>query len=86
MRKLRYDRKSKETGNTETLIAVDETIEEKFGNLQRAFNEGFAASSGVRGATAETNGRIVHPEKKDDSFPNAVPDSIENENPGLADN
>jgi hypothetical protein len=86
MRKIDYDSKEKYTGNAENVIAADETIENKFGNVQRAYNEGFAAADGVRGGTAETDGRIEHPEKTDDSHPSRVPESIENENPGLADN
>jgi len=86
MRIRDYDEKDKNSGNTETQIAVDEKIEKIYGNLQNAYEEGFAASSGIQGGTAETNGRIKHPERIDDSHPNRTPDSIENENPGLADN
>ena len=86
MRIVNYDTKDKNTGNTEEKIATDETIDKKFGNLQRAYEEGFAASDGVRAGTAETSGRVKHPEKTDDSNPKRTPDSIENENPGLADN
>ena len=84
MRKIDYDKK--ETENTETLIAVDETPERKFGNLQRAYNEGFAASNGVQAGTAETSGRILHPEKSDKAKVNSPVNPIEDENPGLADN
>ncbi len=86
MRKVAYYEQDKNTGNTETLVAVDEIIEKKFGNLQRAYNEGFAASDGVRGATAETNGRVLYPEKWDNIKSDAKPNNIEDENPGLADN
>ena len=84
MRKIDYD--AKDTDSTETLIAVDETIEHKYGNLQRAYNEGFAASDGVRGGTAATNGRVLHPEKGDTLKRNSPKNPIDNENPGLADN
>jgi hypothetical protein len=86
MRIIDYDKQDKNTGNTEEHIATDAPIEKKFGNIQHAFEEGFAASDGVRGATAATDGRMPHPEKADDSKPKRVPDAIENENPGLADN
>jgi hypothetical protein len=84
MRKVDYDKK--ETENTETLIAVDDTTEHKFGNLQRAYNEGFASADGVRGGTAATNGRVLHPEKGDGLKPNSPPNPVDDENPGLADN
>jgi len=86
MRTIAYYKQDKSTGSTDTLIATDEAVEKKFGNMQRAYEEGFSASDGVRGGTAETNGRVKHPEKGDKSRPNRAEDSIENENPGLADN
>jgi hypothetical protein len=86
MRTVKYEEEDKGTGSTETLIAVDEAMSKKFGNLQRAYNEGFAASDGVRGGTAETNGRVLHPEKSDDAETGVKSNSIEDENPGLADN
>ena len=86
MRTVPYDQQDKNTGSTDTRIATDEPIEKKFGNMQRAYEEGFAASDGVRAGTAATNGRIKHPEKTDGSRPKRTENSIENENPGLADN
>ncbi len=86
MRTVQYEEKDKGTGSTETLVAVDEQIGKKFGNLQRAYNEGFAASDGVRAGTAETNGRILRPEKSDDANKGAHTNTIEDENPGLSDN
>lgn len=86
MRTIDYDQKDNNTGNTEGHIATDEAMSKKFGNLQRAYQEGFAASDGVRGGTAETNGRVQHPEKGDSLRSGRVSNSIENENPGLADN
>jgi len=86
MRVIDYNKQDKNTGSTEEHIATDKSPEEKFGNLQRAYEEGFASADGVRGGTAETNGRVKHPEKGDDSRPKRTPDSIANENPGLADN
>ena len=85
MRVVDYDAPDKNTGNTENHMAVDEAIEKKFGNVQHAYEEGFAASDGVRAGTAETDGSIKYPEKIDDSRPSRTPESIENENPGLAD-
>lgn len=73
------------TGGTETHLAVDEAMQDKNAQAQHVYEEGFAASSGVRQETAETGGRIKHPEMKDDSRPDRVPDSIEEENAGLAD-
>ncbi len=86
MRTIKYEEQDKNTGNTENHIATDESMEKKFGNLQYAYDEGFAASDGVRGETAETDGRVQHPEKGDESRPKRPDGSIENENPGLADN
>ena len=86
MRVIQYDKKDKNSGSVEGHVATDEAMEKKFGNLQNAYEEGFAASDGVRGGTAETDGRVEHPEKGDDTTPKRTPDSIEDENPGLADN
>ena len=86
MRTIDYNTQGKNTGNTEDHIATDEAMDKKFGNMQRAYEEGFAASDGVRGGTAGTNGRIKHPERADNSRPTRAENSIENENPGLADN
>lgn len=85
MRTIDYDKQEKGTGSTETHLAVDTEIEHSY-DSQLAYEEGFASADGVRGGTAETGGRIKHPEKGDDSIPSRVPESIENENPGLADN
>jgi hypothetical protein len=84
MRTIKYEETDK--ANTETLIATDESMEHKFGNIQLAYNEGFAASEGVRGETAETNGRVKHPETKDSPKPNTSAESVQSENSGLADN
>ncbi len=86
MRTIDYNKQDKNTGNTEGCIATDEAMDKKFGNIQRAYEEGFAASDGVRGGTAATNGRVKHPEKGDGTRPQHRENSIENENPGLADN
>ncbi len=74
-----------ESGNTETHIATDNYMDEHSGHYQNALEEGFAASDGIRGVTAASGGRIKHPEKSDDAIPSRIPESIENENPGLAD-
>jgi len=84
MRTVKYE--EQDTGNTETHIAADAPIAKKFGNLQHAYEEGFAASDGVRGGTAETDGRVTHPEKSDSSHPARNDNTIDDENPGLADN
>ena len=86
MKVVYYDTKEKGSGSTEEHVATDEAIEKKFGNMQHAYEEGFASSNGVRGGTAETDGRVKHPEEGDDSKPARTPESIEDENPGLADN
>jgi len=83
---INYYKKNKSTGSTEEHVATDEAVDKKFGNIQRAYEVGFAASDGVRGGTVETDGRVKHPEKGDDSRPKRTPNSVENENPGLADN
>lgn len=83
VKKIDYD--EKDSGNTETHIAVDAAMEQKYGNIQNAYEEGFASASGVRGATAETSGRIKHPEKLDDA-PARQNNPIADENAGLADN
>lgn len=91
MRKINYNDKPIPTG-TSTHRGVDEQMEEtvKFEGTSdvtdNSYREGFAASSGVRNGTAETGGRVRHPETGDDSRPDRTPDSIENENAGLADN
>ena len=85
MRTIDYDEDT--TGNTETHIATDAAPEKIFGDLQHAYEEGFAASDGVRGQTAETGGKIRHPEKGDESISGRrVTNSIADQNPGLADN
>lgn len=86
MRTIDYDKKNKNTGNVEGHIATDEAMDKKFGNIQRAYAEGFAASDGIWGGTAETEGWGRYPEQGDDSRPGRDLYSIENENPGLADN
>ena len=86
MRIVNYDEKDKSSGNTQTHIATDESMKKKFGTIQNAYEEGFASADGVRAGTAESDGRVKHPEKGDDSIPKRTPNSIENENPGLADN
>jgi hypothetical protein len=86
MRIVKYDEKDKNTGSTAEIIATDEVMDKKFGNMQRAYEEGFASADGVRGGTAETNGRVKHPEKGDDTTTKRPKNSIEDENPGLADN
>jgi hypothetical protein len=86
MRIVNYDQKDKNSGSTEEHVATDEAMDKKFGNIQNAYEEGFASADGVRGGTAETDGRVKHPEKGDDTNPKRTTNSIENENPGLADN
>lgn len=86
MRTIDYDKQDKNTGNTENQIAVDEPIEKRYGNMQLAYEEGFAAEDGVRAGTAETSGSVKYPELSDSSHPDRTPDSIKKENPGLADN
>jgi hypothetical protein len=79
---------------TETHLGVDEMIDESLdkgssadGVVDKAYREGFGASSGVRNETAESGGHSnPAPEMKDDSIPDRVPNSLEKENAGLADN
>ena len=86
MRIVKYDEKDKNSGSTEEHVATDEAMDKKFGNIQNAYEEGFASADGVRSGTAESDGRVKHPEKGDDTTPKRTPDFIEDENPGLADN
>jgi len=85
MRTIDYDKQESYTGNTSEHMAVDVAIDKKFGNIQHAYEEGFASSDGVRGGTAESDGSILHPEHGDNSIPSRTPESIDDENPGLAD-
>ncbi len=86
MRIVNYNEKDKNSGGTAEHAATDETMDKKFGNIQNAYEEGFAASDGVRAGTAETDGRVKHPEKGDNTNPKRTTNSIESQNPGLADN
>ncbi len=86
MRVIPYNIEEKESESTSEHVATDETADKKFGNMQRAYDVGFSASDGVRGGTIETEGRVKHPEKGDDTRPTSAANSIKNENPGLADN
>ena len=91
MRKRDYDTMYDETtGGTETHVAVDTQMKQVIKNGsskddREAYQEGFASASGIRPETAETGGRIAHPESKDAPKPDPVPRKIEEENPGLAD-
>ena len=89
MRTRDYDTMYKETsGGTETHTATDEMIRrnsDQPGLHRQAFEEGFASASGVRGETAETGGRITHPEQFDRSLPERDAPEVEEENAGLAD-
>jgi hypothetical protein len=91
MKKRDYDTMYDETtGGTETHVAVDtkmkNTIQAGSSKGDRLpYEEGFASASGVRPETAETGGRIRHPESKDAPQPDPVPKQIERENAGLAD-
>ncbi len=88
LRHVEYD--AHESASTENHRSVDAQMEEvnehPGGEQNLAFEEGFAASSGIRPESAETGGRIDHPEMLDDSMPDPLPESLEEENPGLADN
>jgi hypothetical protein len=81
---------NKNTGGTDLHIAVDTKMKQT-GNRKAvddpaSFEEGFASASGVRPETAETGGRIKHPETKDAPRPNHKIDLLEEEeNSGLAD-
>ncbi len=86
MRKVEYD--AKDTASTENHLSVDDEMRETKhpgGEQDHAFVEGFAASSGIRPESAETGGRLDHPEVFDDLVPDPEPISLEEENAGLAD-
>jgi hypothetical protein len=73
------------TTNTGTHMGVDEKI--KQGYSQRAMEEGFSAASGVRPETSSSGGRVLHPETKDGArHTGKVPNHLDEENEGLADN
>lgn len=57
-----YD--DKESASTETHLSVDEKIR-RSESESTSYEEGFATESGVRPETAESGGRIRHPEDKD---------------------
>jgi len=86
MRTVEYNEQPKSTGNTQTHLAVDEAIKEGYNS--RRLEQGFSASDGVRGATMETGGSVKHPEKGDAAItedPSTILTTIDNEDPGLAD-
>ena len=82
-----YDAPGEYTGGTDTHLAVDDAIRNE---SNTALEEGFAAASGVRNETAETGGRIKHPETKDEEYTkrdtHQAPNPVDEENAGLADN
>lgn len=78
MRRIDYGKQ--ETASTETHLSVDENLRKR---SQNAFEEGFAASSGVRPETAETGGRVKNPEKKDSALVESTLDAVADENAGL---
>lgn len=83
MRTIKYDEQEKGTGNTQTHIAADTAMNDNYDSHKLA--EGFAASDGVWSALSEGGDRVA-PRSGDDSIPPRTPDSIREENPGLADN
>lgn len=85
-RVIDYDQK--DSPNTDTHLSVDTKIRTDLENpaTSPAFEEGFAASSGVRPQAAETGGRIKDEETLDDTDPDRVIDATEIEIAGLADN
>lgn len=88
MRTIDYDAEEKGTGSTETHRAVDEVMKDRIaheGSEHIAFEEGFASASGVLPEAAETGGRTLEGDRSDSSSINREPDSINKQNPGLAD-
>jgi hypothetical protein len=73
-------------GSTAEHVATGTRMQDKVMQQSHVYEEGFAASSGIRNETAETGGRVKHPEVKDHSNRNIAANSIEEENAGLADN
>ncbi len=91
MRHVEYNDTPEPTG-TATHRGVDAVVKETVdrgssadAEIQQSFREGFGASSGIQPEVAETGGRAISPEMKDDARPDRVPDSVEKENAGLAD-
>jgi hypothetical protein len=71
----------------DAVIPVDARFENKFGSVQKAYNEGFASAQGVHNETAETDGAANAPELQDAALtPERAVNPIEQENAGLADN
>jgi hypothetical protein len=85
MKTIDYDSQEKNTGNTPEHMATDQPMSKKFGNIQRAYEEGFAAADGIMSANTDPDGGIIHPAVGDASLPSRAPDTIEDENAGLAD-
>lgn len=68
----------------DAVVPVDAALENKYGSVQNAYEEGFAASSGVRNLTAETDGAVQSPETGDEDGTNQTRTSVDLENAGLA--
>ncbi len=69
---------------TEEPVPVDAKTRAIFGNPQNALEMGFSAAHGARPETFETLGADEVPERRDHAKGEAVPRSIDRENPGLA--
>lgn len=70
---------------TDSSISVDKKM--KQGYTSSAMEEGFSSASGVRPDTASSGGRVSHPETKDCAHQTGkVPNHLDEENEGLADN
>lgn len=76
MRTIDYN--TKESTNIATHLAVDEKIRISEGDAL-AYEEGFATESGVRPETAESGGRIRHPEDKDAALLKSADELLEEE-------
>ncbi|HEU5047265.1 MAG TPA: hypothetical protein VFT64_05405 [Rickettsiales bacterium] len=57
MRRINYDQEEVGTGNTATHFATDVSVEQKFGNMQNAYKEGFIGSDDQRMETVAVTGR-----------------------------
>jgi hypothetical protein len=86
---VEYEEADSKTGSA-THKGVDEQIRETTHNLggaqANAFEEGFAASSGVRPMAAASGGRVKAEENTDRSRPSPLMEEDTEQNEGLADN
>jgi len=75
MRRVDYDKEEAGTGNTATHFATDVAVEQKFGNMQNAYREGFAESGDQLPETVATTRRPPRGDEPILTDPSSVPDT-----------